>query len=164
MMRVVEREAAHPTPLADVRDQIVEALKREAAAKAAQGKGEALLAKLAEGAVARDLVGEDGLAFHEADGVTRAVDGHPREIINKVFRLARSEDDAALNTGFALSNGDYVVVNLTAVEDADPAGITEAQRTQMLRGFENMRKSLALAVLVDDLRKRATIEIPEVSE
>ena len=164
VIRVVEREAAHPTPLADVRDRIVEVLKREAAAKAAQGKGEMLLAKLAEGAVAKDLVGEDGLAFHEADGVTRAVDGHPREIINKVFRLARSADVAALNTGFALSNGDYVVVNLTAVEDADPAGMTEAQRTQMLRGFENMRKSLALAVLVDDLRKRATIEIPEVSE
>ena len=164
VIRVVEREAAHPTPLADVRDRIVEVLKKEAAAKAAQGKGEMLLAKLAEGAVAKDLVGEDGLAFHEADGVTRAVDGHPREIINKVFRLARSADGAALNTGFALSNGDYVVVNLTAVEDADPAGMTEAQRTQMLSGFENMRKSLALAVLVDDLRKRATIEIPEVSE
>jgi peptidyl-prolyl cis-trans isomerase D len=164
VIRIQEREAAHPTPLADVREQIVEVLKREAAAKVARGKGEALLAKLKEGAVAKDLVGEDGLAFHEAEAVSRAAAGHPSEIVGKVFRLARSADNTAFNTGFQLVNGDYVVVHLTAVEDADAAEMTEAQRTQMLRGFENMRKNLAVSLLVDDLRKRATIELPEVVE
>ena len=39
-----------------------------------------------------------------------------------------------------------------------------SKETQMLRGFENMRKNLAVSVLVEELRKRATIEIPEASE
>jgi hypothetical protein len=57
-----------------------------------------------------------------------------------------------------------VVVQLTNVEDADAAEMTEAQRTQMLSGFENIRKNAALSILVNDLRQRATIEIPEDSE
>ena len=164
VIRVLEREAAHPTPLADVREKIVEVLKRDAATQAARDKGKALLAKLEEGAAAKDLVGEDGLAFHQADAVSRSVTGHPPEIVGKVFRLARPSVEMARNTGFGLLNGDYVVVHLMAVEDADPAEMTETQRTQMLRGFENMRKNLAVSVLVEDLRKRANIEIPEVSE
>ena len=164
VIRVLEREAAHPTPLADVRDKIVGALKTEASAQAAREKGEGLLVKLSEGAVAKDLVVGDGFAFHQADAVSRAATGHAPEITGKVFKLARSVDAGPLNTGFQLSNGDYVVVQLTAVEDADASEMTEAQRTQMLRGFENMRKNLAVSVLVNDLRKRATIEIPEVSE
>lgn len=164
VVRVLEREAAHPTPLADVRDQIVAALKREMAAKSAKDKGEALLVRLTEGADINGLVDKSAMKFYQADAVTRSVEGHPQEILGRIFRLARPAGADALNAGFTLSNGDYVLVRLSAVEDADPAGMTEAQRTQMQRGFENMRKNLAQSLLVDDLNKRASITIPVNSE
>jgi peptidyl-prolyl cis-trans isomerase D len=164
VIRVLEREAAHARPLADVRGEIVEVLKTEASTKAAMEKGEALLAKLVEGSAANDLATESGLTIHQAEAVTRAAAGHPPEIIGKIFRLARNADAEPVNTGFQLANGDYVVVQLTNVEDADATEMTEAQRTQMLSGFENIRKNAALSILVNDLRQRATIEIPEDSE
>jgi peptidyl-prolyl cis-trans isomerase D len=164
VIRVKEREAPHPTPLVDVRVQIVEALKKETSANSARDKGEALLGKLKEGAAMKDLAGEDGLSFHQAEAVSRSAAGHSSEIVGKVFRLARSADNTATNSGFQLMNGDYVVVHLAAVEDADSDEMTEAQRAQMLRGFENMRQNLAISVLVDDLRNRAVIEIPEAVE
>ncbi len=164
VVRVLEQEAAHPTPLADVRDQIAEVLKRESAARSAREQGEVLLTKLTEGAVIDELVGEDSSAFHQAEAVTRSVQGHSPDILGKVFKLASPTGTEALNTGFALSNGDYVVVQLSAVEDANPAEMTEAQRTQMQRGFENMRKNLVQSLLIDSLKNRANIEIPVDSE
>jgi hypothetical protein len=50
------------------------------------------------------------------------------------------------------------------VNDADPATMTEAQRTQLKRAFENVRRSLALSTLVDSLRRQAKVEIARDSE
>ena len=50
------------------------------------------------------------------------------------------------------------------MEDADPAAMSDEQRTRLRQGIENMHRNLALVTLVSDLRRRASIEIPKESD
>lgn len=160
VLRIKDHEAAQPAPLDDVRDRIVAALKQEQAAQAARTAGEKLVQQLADGAPMKDLANEDYLAFHEADAVGRRAPGHLPELAGAVFRLPRPGEGETVEKDFALANGDYVIVRLKAVIDADPAAMTEAQRTQLKRGFENLYRNLALFNMVDALRGQAEVEIP----
>ncbi len=164
VVRIKDREAAHPTPIEEVQDKIVAALKQEQATKAAREEGEQLLQKLATGAAMKDLANADGLSYQQADAVGRDAPGHNPELIRDVFRLSRPDGGKPVEKGFALANGDYAVVQLKAVTDADPATMSEAERAQLKRGFENMRRNQVLATLVGDLRRRGTVEIAKDSE
>jgi peptidyl-prolyl cis-trans isomerase D len=164
VLRVKDREAAHPAPLDEVKDRIVAALKQEQAAQAAKETGEKLLTQLADGAVMKDLASEDYLTFHEADAIGRSASGHAPELTGEVFRLSRPADGGTVDKGFALANGDYAVVRLKAVIDASPADMTEAQRTQLKQGFESMHRNLALFNMVNALRSQAKVEIPKESD
>ncbi len=163
VLRVKDREAAHPTPIEEVKDKIVAALKQEQAAKAARDKGDQLLQKLQSGLVMKDMV-EDGLSYKEADAVERDAPGHNPELVRDVFKLPRPGADKPLDKAFALANGDYAVVQLKAVTDADPMTMTEAQRTQLKRALENMHRNQDAASLVDDLRRLAEVEVSKDSE
>jgi peptidyl-prolyl cis-trans isomerase D len=164
VVRIKDREAAHPTPIEDVKDKIVAALTQEQAAKAARNKGEQLLQKLQEGAATKDLADADGLTYQQADAVGRDAPGHNPELVREVFRLPRPSAQEPVDKGLELDNGDYAVVQLKAVTDADPATMTEAQRTQLKTGYENMWRNQALAILADDLRRQAKVEIAKDSE
>jgi len=164
VLRVKDREATHPTPLADVREKIVAALKQEQAAQAAKQAGDKLLQQLAEGATMKELAKEDYLSYHEADAVGRNAPGYLPELAGDIFRLPRPAEGESVDKGFALSNGDYAVARLKAVIDADVATMSDAQRTQLKRGFENMRRNLALFNMVSALRSQAKVEIPKESD
>ena len=161
VVRVVEREASHPEALETVKDSIVEILKLKLAAEQATEKGKALLEKLEQGATFKELSGPDYITFREAEGVNRAAPGYKPEVVREVFRMGRPVDGANIDTGFQLSNGDYAVVRLTGVNDPDPAALSENVRVQLERGYENMYRSMAQSALVESLRARAVITIPE---
>jgi peptidyl-prolyl cis-trans isomerase D len=164
VLRVKDREAAHPTPIDEVKDKIVAVLKQEKAASAARDKGEQLLQKLGEGTAMKELADAGGLSYQDADAVGRDAPGHNPELVSDVFKLPRPDADKPVDKGFVLASGDYAVVQLASVSDADPATMTEAQRKQLKQGFENMRRNLVVATMVADLRRQAKVEIPKESE
>ena len=75
-----------------------------------------------------------------------------------------STEVGSVDEGVALSNGDYAVIHLVGVSDGDPAAMTEQERAQIRQGYQNLRRSLTLSALVDDLRARADVELPEEQE
>jgi len=162
--RVEEREAAQRLPLDKVRDQITEALRQQMAAQQALAKGEELLQKLAQGVPVEDIEAQEYLSSGKAEAVKRSASGHNAEVMREAFKLARPEAGNSIDSGFALSDGGYAVVRLTGVRDGDPAAMGDDARAQLAGGYENMRRSLALSALVDDLRKRADIVIPQQQE
>ncbi len=162
VLRVKDREPAHPTPLAEVRERIITQLKQERAAQAAREKGEQVLQQLQAGKPMSELAAGEKLSVKTAEAITRDAPGYNPELKQQVFRLPRpGEDGATVDKGFKLANGDFVVVRLKTVTDADPTAMTDTQRTQLKRGFENMRRNLTLMTLVDELRRHAEVEIPE---
>lgn len=164
VLRVVEREPAHPTALAEVREQVLAALKQEKAAQAAADRAQALLKEVEGGASMETLAEDDSVAYGKQDAVGRNAPGVLPELMREVFKLPRPGHKPALTRFLTLANGDAVVVRLSAVADADPDTMSDAQRTQLQRGFENLRRNQTLSVLVENLRERATIEIPDDSE
>ena len=161
VLRVEERQAAQIKPLDTVRDQIVEELRQKLAVEKAEARGEELLQKL-EGGVAMEDLGEgDQIKFHRAEGVSRKAADHNPEVVQSVFQLSRPLEGADVLQGFKLNNGDYAVVRLTGVTDADPASMQESDREKLIRGLENMRRSVTISTMTDDLRARADIVIPK---
>lgn len=162
--RVEEREAAQQLPLDKVRDQISAALRKQLAAQQAQAKGEALLEKLAQGASAEEIDAQDYLTSGQAEAVKRSASEHNAEVMREAFKLARPQPGASVDAGFALSDGGYAVVRLTGVSDGDPATLADDVRDRLAGGYENMRRALTLSTLVEDLRERAEIVIPQEQE
>ena len=56
------------------------------------------------------------------------------------------------------------MVRLTGVSDGDPATLADDVRARLAGGYENMRRALTLSTLVEDLRERAEIVIPQQQE
>ncbi|TCK17798.1 peptidyl-prolyl cis-trans isomerase D [Thiogranum longum] len=165
VVRVEERQSEHQAPLEDVRDEVIAGLKQELAAEAARSRGESLMTRLEEGgATLEELNNQDYYAYRKAEGVTRATGGFNPEVMHKAFTLARPQEGKPVDYSFALSNGDFALIRLTAVTDGDPSELKPEQRTQMARGYENMYRSLELDTLIRDLRARADIVIPQDSE
>jgi len=160
VLRIKDREPAHPAPVAEVKDKIVAALKQEKAVKSARAAGEKLLQKLASGSPMQDLANDDKLSVHTADAVGRDAPKHSPELLREVFRLPRPPQGGHVDKGLALADGDYAVVRLKAVIDADPADMSKEQRARLKRGFETMRQNLALSTMVSALRRQASVEIP----
>jgi peptidyl-prolyl cis-trans isomerase D len=132
VVRVEQRQAAQATPLDAVREQIVEELRQQQAVELARARGEELMQQIKQGALMEDLDEPDYITFHKAEGVTRstAADHNP-EVVRAVFKLSRPQEGASIDKGFELNNGDYAVVHLTAVSDADPAAMQEDARSQL---------------------------------
>src|SRR5690606_38959873 len=100
---------------------IIATLKKERATDAARARGEQLLEKLTAGAALKELADAEKLAYQEADAAGRDASELNPEVLRSVFRMPRPDADKALDKGFALINGDYAIVRLSAVSDADPS-------------------------------------------
>ncbi|HFD78953.1 MAG TPA: peptidylprolyl isomerase [Gammaproteobacteria bacterium] len=163
--RVEEREPAHPAPLAEVKDRIAAMLKQQKARQQARATGESLLEKLRSGTPLKDLkAANDDYPLVEAANAARSASEYDREVLARVFKLPRPKDGAPVDAGFVLASGDYALVQLSGVHDGDPGKMSEEQRTGLRKGYESMRSQLMAAVLIEDLRRRAVIEIPEEQE
>ena len=161
VLRVEEREAARPEPLETVKESIVASLKQKLAAEKAAEEGKVLLQKLEQNATLEELNDQDYMTFQKAEGVNRSATEQNPEVLREAFRMTRPTDGENMDKGFQLSNGDYAIVRLTRVTDPDPAAISEQDRIQLERGYENMRRSLVQSALVEGLRARAVIIIQE---
>lgn len=162
--RVEEREAAHSLPLDEVREQIIAALRQQLAAEQAQAKGQELLEKLAQGGAVEDIEEQDYLSSGSAEAVKRSASDHNAEVLREAFKLARPEQGVSVDSGFALNDGSYAVVRLTRVADGDPSAMGDEVRAQLVSGYENMRRGLAVSTLLAELRARADIVIPQEQE
>lgn len=162
--RVHEREPSRPQTLDEVRERIVALLRAQQAREAARSKGEALLKEIEGGRSMKALEEAGHYAFREAKQATRTAPGHDPRIVREAFRLRVPAEGSAELKGLQLANGDYVIIRLTGVTEADPKAMKADERRQLLQGFIGMRENALFNALVDSLRAKAEIDIPEESE
>ena len=162
--RVLEREPARTQALDEVRDQVVTRLRVEQARDRAKERGEALLKQVREGRALQELEEKGFHAYRKAEQVTRSAPGHDPELVREAFRMRTPAKGESAVKGIVLANGDYAIIRLTTVTEADPADMSEAERTQLGQALIRMRQNLLYSVLINDLRRQASIEIPEESE
>lgn len=164
VLRVLEREPARQSPIEDVRDQLIDILKQQQAREKAQSIGEGLLEKVGNGESMEALNDQDYLSYEAVKAGKRSEVGNSPEVVREAFSLEQPDEGHSVEAGINLSNGDYAVVQVTKVLAPDVDDLEQSVRDQLKSGFENMRRSVDLATMVESLRKTAEITIPQDEE
>jgi len=106
--------------LEDVKLQVERVLKVQKTAEFAESVGGAFVARVKSGEEAKAVSADMGLNWQEHVDVKRDAINVGRELVTKVFTLAKSETGSENVVGFNTSGGDYSVVILHGVKEGDP--------------------------------------------
>jgi peptidyl-prolyl cis-trans isomerase D len=159
VLRVEETEPAAALPLEEVRADIEERLRREAAARAAREAGERMLAALRAGTPREALPGAPAPAWTALADVPReGRAGVPEAVVEQAFRLARPQEGAATYGGVGLAGGDYVLVGVTGTA-TDPRADDPAERARLREAVQGVRREAALAAYLEALRSEIPVRV-----
>lgn len=128
VLRVASHDLPKPRELAEVRADIVARLQREQASAVLKQKLETLEEKLKSGTALADIAKQEGLKLQQLAGKTRRDAGAEAEMVQAVFSLPQPGAGAVVADSMPLGNGDWVLLQLTAVESAQPAPASEEYR------------------------------------
>ncbi|MBA1275068.1 SurA N-terminal domain-containing protein [Stutzerimonas azotifigens] len=126
-LRVKQHLQPEALELDQVRDGIVEQLRRDKATERARSEGEKLLASLRDGE-------ESSAEWQQTEAATRNQEGVDPVLLQTVFRMPKPEvADKPSYSGVSLPDGDYVVLRLSGV--SEPAEALSDEEKQDYRRF-----------------------------
>jgi peptidyl-prolyl cis-trans isomerase D len=159
VLRVAEHEESSVQLFDSVKAQIDDILKAEKAAKLAREKGEAMLARLRQGATMEQLSGEGDLQLFNKGVVGRNDKEIPPEVLSSLFKMPKPEGEDPVYGETALQNGDSVIIALGVVKKGDPAQAEKVGGQKAVRDM--MRRAFGDAYyrhLLQNLRDQAKVE------
>ncbi|NIR29295.1 MAG: peptidylprolyl isomerase [Gammaproteobacteria bacterium] len=159
VLRVDEHEPSRAQTLDEVREEIVSALRDEAARNEAAALGRELLAALREGADPRSAAAAHELEWEDRSQVTRETDGPPQEMVRALFAMPRPGPNETVYDGLALSSGDFVVLGLHEVENGRPEEMGDERRRAVRSALLRDHGQRAYDTFVQALRERADIVV-----
>ena len=99
----------------------------------------------------------ESLSWIEREDVRRNQGNVNIEIVRNVFGMPAPDDGQPVRRGFSLSNGAYVLVELQAVEDGEPADMPEQQRQQLTSVLIENKGRTSFDALLRNLQAEADI-------
>lgn len=161
VLRVIEHKPENKKPLEEVRDRIVTRIKFERAREQTRLKGEEIVENLKNDAALDEIAGENGFEWQKATAIKRndpEIDGR---ILRTAFSVGRPRQGENIFGGDSLASGDYAIVVVEAVRDADVSAISEEERNAIKNQLESLTTNDSWAQLLKDLREKADIQIYE---
>lgn len=131
VLRINEYKPSRTKTLDEVREQVTAVVKRDKASDKASSVADALLASAqTAGLLNAELAGEQ--EFKAMTGLLRSGRDIDTQLSNYIFALAKPLEEKSSFGRVKLNNGDYVVVQLTKVDDGkiDAADTVTAQRIE----------------------------------
>jgi peptidyl-prolyl cis-trans isomerase D len=147
-------------PLEQVRDRVVESVRRQRAMDAAQAQAEELLAALGEGAAIGDLAESRGLELVEADAAKRNSPQIEARLREQVFLMPAPVEGSPVTEVIELDNG-YAVVELDDVRDGGLSEDDELSKQAYARRITSASANEEALGLVRMLRAQSTVEVYE---
>jgi peptidyl-prolyl cis-trans isomerase D len=129
-------------PLESVKEQVRDEIKVSKSAEFAASVGEAYRSRIAAGEDAVAVAQEMGVNWKQHNGVRRDDVMLNREVVTKLFTLAKQEQFADNIVGFEIMDGDYAVIVLNEVHQ----GSAESATSMELFSISNMLGSSIGAV------------------
>ncbi|WP_444938750.1 SurA N-terminal domain-containing protein [Microbulbifer sp. JMSA002] len=164
VLRVTDSKPAGIYPLEEVREQIVDVLKRDKASAQLAQKAESLKESLASGGDFAELAQEQGLTLEASDKTRRGGFGERAEINSKAFSMpvptAGSEELAV----FAVSNGNQIVLALRDVRPGDLSQQSKEQRRALMQQLASVNGGAELAAIRRYLSDQAKVELSSTGE
>ncbi len=161
VLRIKEHQESSVRPFDDVKAGIVKTLRQQAAEEMAEQEGKAILELLADNNSLEAIAAERNLKWNHPEPIKRISTTVAADIRQKAFRLDRPEVKAR-HAGLRTSSGDYAVVALFAVIDADIETIEPAVVQAMMDQRQRYYGASELLGAMADMRRAADIqEYPE---
>jgi len=165
VLRLLEHQDAARQPLDEIREIVKQKLVDEKARLLAESKGAELLASITEeGTTLEDTAASVQADVQQAVMVGRNAAGHPAPVVAKAFALDAPVEGNPVYTGFALPEGDYVIIALDEVKQGDLASLPEGARKQAWREFSRIQGAAEMAAVQETLKMQAKIVVPPPSE
>ncbi|WP_440223474.1 SurA N-terminal domain-containing protein [Dokdonella sp. MW10] len=161
VVRVAEHKPASPKPLDEVRDDIRRRLVDARTAELGKQRADELFARLGKDTL--DVIAtETGGKVADEKGIGRNAVNLDSALVTAVFAMPRPQGEAPSSQLVAMSGGEYALVQLDKVADADPKALDEPTR-------EAARNTLQQASAMGQVREflaalRANTEIKRAEE
>jgi peptidyl-prolyl cis-trans isomerase D len=161
VLRVLDHREAQVKPLEEVRERIVEILQRTKGAEQAREMGEALIARLREGASLAEEAASLDREVIEAGPAGREDLEVPPEVLRNAFKLPKPDEGAVVYGQAELKNGDFVVIALRDVlegasESEDTRGRDRARAVARMGGDRSFDNYVSYLRNHTDIRYTAT--------
>jgi peptidyl-prolyl cis-trans isomerase D len=157
VFRLVEKEDSKLLPLAEVRPQVVQAVRRQTAQEAAQAKAKQLAEALKAGADVRALATRESLSFGETPPFSRAEPLPDQPLAQAIGSLALELPDGGVAGPASAAKGLYVI-KVFGRERPDAAQF-ETARKDMERQLLEQKRSQAWQAWLGALRAGARIDV-----
>ncbi len=157
VFRLAEKEDSKLLPLAEVRPQVVQAVRRQKAQEAAQAKAKQLAEKLKAGEDVRALAQRDGLSFGETPAFSRAEPLPDQQLGQAIGSLALELPEGGVAGPASGAKGLYVIKAIG--RERPDASQFDAARKDMERQLLEQKRSQAWQAWLASLRAGARIEI-----
>ncbi|MEG0010067.1 MAG: peptidylprolyl isomerase [Aeromonas sp.] len=155
VLHIMGHQPKAAKPLAEVKDQVVAAIKHDKASEVARSKAQALLDKLHAGEDIQADLTALGAKVETHKGVARFTQEMDQNLLAQAFRMPHPKDGKPSVELVAEGNGDRVVVALDQVNVIKEP----SQMVSLLQGQMGQGKAQAdYKSLIDELRKSAKIE------
>ncbi|WP_440891978.1 peptidylprolyl isomerase [Aeromonas dhakensis] len=155
VMHITGHQPKAAKPLAEVKEQVIAAIKHDKASEVARGKAQGLLDKLKAGENIQPELTALGLKVESHDGVVRFAQDLDQNLVAQAFRMPHPVDGKPSVELVTEANGDRVVVALDKVTVAkEPSGMAKLLQGQLGQG----KAQVSYKSLIDELRKSAKIE------
>lgn len=155
VLHIMGHQPKAAKPLAEVKDQVIAAIKHDKASEVARSKAQGLLDKLRAGESIEADLAALGLKVETHKGVARFAQEMDQSLVAQAFRMPHPKDGKPSVELVTEANGDRVVVALDRVNlIKEPS-----QMVSLLQGQLGQGKAQAdYKSLIDELRKAAKIE------
>lgn len=155
VLHIMGHQPKAAKPLAEVKEQVITAIKHDKASEVARGKAQGLLDKLKVGENVQADLTALGLKVDTHTGVSRFAQEMDQNLVTQVFRMPHPTDGKPSVELVTEANGDRVVVALDKVNVIKEP----SQMVSLLQGQLGQGKAQAdYKSLIDELRKAAKIE------
>jgi peptidyl-prolyl cis-trans isomerase D len=161
LIRVTEHNEAHALPLAQVSQQVIAAIRRDRAAKAAAAAADASVAQLRAGKSLQEVAAARQLAPTVLPGIPRGAPVPDAESAAAFFDAAPAKAGAVIADKVVLSDGRIVVFVVDKVAPGNPKEATADQRAQLQQQLAQLAGTRDAEGLVKALRSRMKIKVAE---
>jgi len=162
VLRIKDHQESSVRPFDEVKAEIVKTLRQQAAEEMAEQEGKKILELLADNTTLEVIAAERKLKWNHPEAIKRTSTAVAADIRQKAFRLGRPDESKPVHAGLRTSSGDYAVVALFAVVDADIEAIEPATVQSMKDQRQRYYGASELLGAMADMRQVAEIkEYPE---
>ena len=163
-LRVIEYRDVRQKTLDEVKVSLRAALEQKAASAKAAELGVALQAEISTEEELKNKSEEAEYNFTANSTVNRSQTGLQRDLLSAIFQAEKPAENAIVEQGVPLSNGDYAIFLITDVKQADLAVLSESEKTANMRALADQSGFSEFNAYVSSLREKASIEIPVVKD